>query len=150
MQTCNVQSRASSRRSCIRSFSCRARRQAVHARASAQLIDGKQIAADIRQELAAEVATLKAATGKVPGLAVVLVGARKDSETYVRNKKKACAEVHARMLWATEANLVLNATRCAWHSHCVKLHVRRWLNVCHVMAWHGMSTIGIQHRRRHK
>lgn len=30
---------------------------------------------------------------QVPGLAVVLVGARKDSETYVRNKKKACAEV---------------------------------------------------------
>ena len=28
-----------------------------------------------------------------PGLAVVLVGARKDSETYVRNKKKACDEV---------------------------------------------------------
>lgn len=30
---------------------------------------------------------------QAPGLAVVLVGARKDSETYVRNKKKACAEV---------------------------------------------------------
>ncbi|KAH7426930.1 hypothetical protein KP509_10G022400 [Ceratopteris richardii] len=31
--------------------------------------------------------------GKVPGLAVVLVGSRKDSETYVRSKKKACKEV---------------------------------------------------------
>ena len=30
---------------------------------------------------------------QAPGLAVVLVGARKDSETYVRNKKKACEEV---------------------------------------------------------
>lgn len=30
---------------------------------------------------------------QAPGLAVVLVGSRKDSETYVRNKKKACAEV---------------------------------------------------------
>jgi 5,10-methylene-tetrahydrofolate dehydrogenase/methenyl tetrahydrofolate cyclohydrolase len=39
------------------------------------------------------VAALKTATGKVPGLAVVLVGSRKDSETYVRSKKKACAEV---------------------------------------------------------
>jgi 5,10-methylene-tetrahydrofolate dehydrogenase/methenyl tetrahydrofolate cyclohydrolase len=29
----------------------------------------------------------------VPGLAVILVGSRKDSETYVRSKKKACAEV---------------------------------------------------------
>jgi 5,10-methylene-tetrahydrofolate dehydrogenase/methenyl tetrahydrofolate cyclohydrolase len=39
------------------------------------------------------VESLKAATGKVPGLAVVLVGSRKDSQTYVRSKKKACAEV---------------------------------------------------------
>jgi 5,10-methylene-tetrahydrofolate dehydrogenase/methenyl tetrahydrofolate cyclohydrolase len=31
--------------------------------------------------------------GRAPGLAVVLVGGRKDSETYVRSKKKACAEV---------------------------------------------------------
>lgn len=30
---------------------------------------------------------------QVPGLAVVLVGSRKDSETYVRSKKKACIEV---------------------------------------------------------
>lgn len=30
---------------------------------------------------------------QVPGLAVVLVGARKDSETYVRNKRKNCEEV---------------------------------------------------------
>lgn len=44
------------------------------------------------QEVAAEVEAFKAATGTVPGLAVVLVGARKDSETYVRSKKKACAE----------------------------------------------------------
>lgn len=30
---------------------------------------------------------------QAPGLAVVLVGARRDSETYVRNKEKACKEV---------------------------------------------------------
>jgi hypothetical protein len=77
---------------------------------------GKQIAArchparaDIRQEIAAEVAALKAAKG----LALVHVGARKDSEMLVRSKKKACAEAHARMLWPTEANLVVSATRCA-------------------------------------
>lgn len=58
-----------------------------------ELIDGKAIAATIRQETAAEVQRIKEQTGKVPGLAVVLVGARKDSETYVRNKKKACDEV---------------------------------------------------------
>jgi len=60
---------------------------------AAGIIDGKQIAADIRVELKAEVEQIKAATGKVPGLAVVLVGSRKDSETYVRSKKKACEEV---------------------------------------------------------
>ena len=36
-----------------------------------------------------------------PGLAVVLVGARKDSETYVRNKKKACDEVGIKSFGAT-------------------------------------------------
>lgn len=36
---------------------------------------------------------LKAKYNKVPGLAVVLVGERKDSQTYVRSKKKACEEV---------------------------------------------------------
>ncbi|CAK9141093.1 unnamed protein product [Ilex paraguariensis] len=35
---------------------------------------------------------MKKSTGKVPGLAVVLVGQRKDSQTYVRNKTKACEE----------------------------------------------------------
>ena len=60
---------------------------------TAELIDGKAIAKTIRGEIAAEVETLKAKTGKVPGLAAVLVGQRKDSQTYVRMKKKACAEV---------------------------------------------------------
>jgi 5,10-methylene-tetrahydrofolate dehydrogenase/methenyl tetrahydrofolate cyclohydrolase len=60
---------------------------------TAELIDGKAIAQTIRQEIASEVQQLKEKYGKVPGLAVVLVGARKDSETYVRNKKKACDEV---------------------------------------------------------
>jgi len=60
---------------------------------SAKLIDGKEIAATIRGEIAAEVEAMKAQYGKVPGLATVLVGERKDSQTYVRMKKKACAEV---------------------------------------------------------
>ncbi|KAI7845704.1 hypothetical protein COHA_000818 [Chlorella ohadii] len=60
---------------------------------AAKLIDGKAIAEDIRKELKAEVEQLKAKYGKTPGLAVVLVGERKDSQTYVRNKKKACEEV---------------------------------------------------------
>ena len=62
-------------------------------RADAQVIDGKAIAADVREEVRLAVAAMKEKTGgKVPGLAVVLVGDRKDSETYVRSKKKACEE----------------------------------------------------------
>ncbi len=57
---------------------------------TAQLIDGKQIAADIRAEIKADVEEIKAKTGKVPGLATVLVGTRKDSQSYVKMKKKAC------------------------------------------------------------
>ena len=60
---------------------------------TAQIIDGKAIAATIRGEIAEEVAKMKAEYGVVPGLAAVLVGERKDSQTYVRMKKKACAEV---------------------------------------------------------
>ncbi len=60
---------------------------------TADLIDGKEIAATIRQEIAAEVAEMKESTGRVPGLATVLVGERKDSATYVRMKKRACEEV---------------------------------------------------------
>jgi len=60
---------------------------------TAQIIDGKAIAATIRGEIKDEVEEMKAKYGKVPGLATVLVGARKDSQTYVRMKKKACAEV---------------------------------------------------------
>jgi len=60
---------------------------------TAQIIDGKAIAATIRSEIADEVAKIKESFGVVPGLATVLVGDRKDSQTYVRMKKKACAEV---------------------------------------------------------
>jgi 5,10-methylene-tetrahydrofolate dehydrogenase/methenyl tetrahydrofolate cyclohydrolase len=60
---------------------------------SAQLIDGKEIAATIRGEVKAEVESMKARYGKVPGLATVLVGERPDSQSYVRMKKKACAEL---------------------------------------------------------
>lgn len=70
--------------------------RAAPAAGPAAIIDGKKIAEDIRKEIASEVSALKASTGKAPGLAVVLVGSRKDSETYVRSKKKACAEVRAR------------------------------------------------------
>lgn len=59
----------------------------------AELIDGNVIAAQIRTELKDNVKILQECLGATPGLAVVLVGDRKDSATYVRMKKKACAEV---------------------------------------------------------
>jgi 5,10-methylene-tetrahydrofolate dehydrogenase/methenyl tetrahydrofolate cyclohydrolase len=63
---------------------------------SAQIIDGTAVAKTIRGEIQAEVQAMKAQCGKVPGLATVLVGERKDSQTYVRNKQKACAEAGIR------------------------------------------------------
>jgi len=60
----------------------------------AEIIDGKAIAAICRGETKAAVAVMKEEhNGKVPGLAVVIVGERKDSQTYVRMKRKMCAEV---------------------------------------------------------
>ncbi|KAJ6811773.1 bifunctional protein FolD 1, mitochondrial-like [Iris pallida] len=57
------------------------------------IIDGKSIAEEIRAVISEEVRQMKDTIKKVPGLAVVLVGQRRDSETYVRNKTKACQEV---------------------------------------------------------
>lgn len=60
---------------------------------SCEVIDGKKVAKEIRDEISAEVSRMKESIGVVPGLAVILVGDRKDSATYVRNKKKACEGV---------------------------------------------------------
>lgn len=56
-------------------------------------ISGTQISKDIREELKDQVALLQAEHKVTPGLAVVLVGERPDSATYVRMKKKAAAEI---------------------------------------------------------
>lgn len=56
-----------------------------------KIIDGKAIAAEIRQEIAADVAALKA-RGVTPGLAVVLVGDDPASRVYVSMKEKACEQ----------------------------------------------------------
>lgn len=55
-------------------------------------IDGKSIAAEIRLGIMHKVKSLKSNCNQTPGLAVILVGDRKDSQTYVRMKKKACTE----------------------------------------------------------
>ena len=59
---------------------------------SAKTIDGKQLAKNLRGEIAAGVAALKAERGVTPGLAVVLVGENPASVSYVTAKEKACAE----------------------------------------------------------
>ena len=55
------------------------------------IIDGKAVAEQIKQEIAAEVADLVARGGKRPHLAAILVGHDGGSETYVASKVKACA-----------------------------------------------------------
>ena len=59
---------------------------------AADLIDGKKLAADLRAEIAAGVAKLKAEKGVTPGVAVILVGDNPASVSYVTAKEKACAE----------------------------------------------------------
>jgi methylenetetrahydrofolate dehydrogenase (NADP+)/methenyltetrahydrofolate cyclohydrolase len=59
---------------------------------AATLIDGKALAANMRENLAQDVAALKE-KGVVPGLAVVLVGDDPASRVYVSMKEKACAKV---------------------------------------------------------
>jgi 5,10-methylene-tetrahydrofolate dehydrogenase/methenyl tetrahydrofolate cyclohydrolase len=61
-----------------------------------EIIDGKGIAQRIQEDLTQAVAQLKEAHGIVPGLATVLVGDNPASQTYVRMKRKRCAEVGIR------------------------------------------------------
>lgn len=60
---------------------------------TAQLIDGKAIAADIRQQVKQRVQHREANGLRAPGLAVILVGADPASHVYVGSKRRACAEV---------------------------------------------------------
>ena len=59
----------------------------------ARIIDGKAVAARVRERVAAEVAELREAHGVTPGLATVLVGDDPASAIYVRRKREASAEV---------------------------------------------------------
>ena len=59
---------------------------------AAGIIDGKQVAADMRAEIKEQTATLRETLGIQPGLAVVLVGDNPASKSYVSAKEKACAE----------------------------------------------------------
>ncbi|CCH54918.1 Methenyltetrahydrofolate cyclohydrolase [Fibrisoma limi BUZ 3] len=58
-----------------------------------QLLDGKLLSAQIKQEIAAEVAQIREQGGKIPHLVAILVGTLGRSETYVASKMKSCEEV---------------------------------------------------------
>ncbi|MDC0569321.1 bifunctional methylenetetrahydrofolate dehydrogenase/methenyltetrahydrofolate cyclohydrolase [Candidatus Pelagibacter sp.] len=60
------------------------------------LIDGKKIAAELREELRQEVVELKTKHNKIPGLTVILIGDMAPSQIYVRNKEKSANEVGLR------------------------------------------------------
>lgn len=56
------------------------------------IIDGKLLSAKLKAEMAERVVALKEQYGRVPSLAVILVGENPASQSYVRGKIKACAE----------------------------------------------------------
>ena len=56
----------------------------------ARILDGKALALEIRESVAAEAARFKDGTGITPGLTVLLIGAHPASQVYVRNKETAC------------------------------------------------------------
>ncbi|QQS51367.1 MAG: bifunctional methylenetetrahydrofolate dehydrogenase/methenyltetrahydrofolate cyclohydrolase FolD [Bacteroidota bacterium] len=58
-----------------------------------QIIDGKKVAQEIKEEIAQSVENLRATGGKTPHLAAILVGHDGGSETYVAHKVKACEQV---------------------------------------------------------
>ncbi|MCW3490266.1 bifunctional methylenetetrahydrofolate dehydrogenase/methenyltetrahydrofolate cyclohydrolase FolD [Dethiobacter alkaliphilus] len=60
---------------------------------TAKLISGPEVAAAIREQISTELASLKEKTGKVPGLAVILVGEDPASQAYVGNKEKTAGKL---------------------------------------------------------
>jgi methylenetetrahydrofolate dehydrogenase (NADP+)/methenyltetrahydrofolate cyclohydrolase len=60
---------------------------------AAEVIDGKAVAAAVRERVAGEVSAFESERGRVPALATVLVGEDPASEVYIRNKRRACEEV---------------------------------------------------------
>lgn len=58
-----------------------------------RIINGKEIADQLKAEMAAEVERLRSDRGRAPHLAAILVGNDPASETYVKNKEKSCHEV---------------------------------------------------------
>jgi methylenetetrahydrofolate dehydrogenase (NADP+) / methenyltetrahydrofolate cyclohydrolase len=68
---------------------------------SARVIDGKAVAAAVRQEVATGVAEFQREHGRTPGLATVLIGEDEASAVYVGSKHRACEEVGMRSIGHT-------------------------------------------------
>ena len=111
--------------------------------AEAKLIDGKKIAAGLRQRVGAGVGQLVAKRGVKPGLATILVGADPASQVYVRSKGKIAAELgmtnfdHRLPAETTEADLLaliagLN-TDALVHGILVQLPLPRHIDTAHVL-----------------
>lgn len=75
---------------------------------TARIIDGKQIAHDIREELKKEVQLMKEKKGVVPGLGVILVGEDPASKSYVTAKEKACHDIG---MYSDDNRLPANTTQ---------------------------------------
>ena len=60
---------------------------------SAKIIDGKAVAADLKQQLKLATAERLAEGKRRPGLAVILIGANPASQVYVGSKRKSCEEI---------------------------------------------------------
>lgn len=67
---------------------------------TAQILDGKAIAADVREQVRIQVEQRRSAGRRPPGLVVILVGENPASQVYVRNKQSACEKVgfHSELL----------------------------------------------------
>jgi len=65
---------------------------------AARVIDGKAVAAAVRERVKVDVAAYKEETGRTPGLATVLVGEDPASEIYIRNKRRTTEEVGMRSI----------------------------------------------------
>lgn len=110
---------------------------------TANILDGKALAAQLRQETAEQVAALRCAGGPAPCLAAVLVGDDPASEVYVRNKRRACeqagmvSQLHRLPADCSEAELLalldrLNADATV-HGILVQLPLPRSINTTRVL-----------------
>ena len=91
-----------------------------------QIIDGKQLSLRLKGEMAEEVNALGAKYGRVPSLAVILVGENPASQSYVRGKIKAAEEVGIKselitMPADTTEETLLAEIAFAWYLFCDKV-----------------------------